>query len=1120
MPGVRRKRLSDLDEDEDHSGAESFVSTSSKRARHARDASTASEVSVSRNGHRNTRLTQNGYDEEDYSQDVHQPGSIVRVTLKNFVTYTEAEFHLGPSLNMIIGPNGTGKSTLVCAICLGLGWSPQNLGRAKEIGEFVKHGSLEAEIEIELAAASGQQRNPITRRVIKKEGNKSAFFINGQSRSQKQVVQLARSFSIQIDNLCQFLPQDRVVEFAALNPVALLRETQRAAAPEHMVQWHDALKALRQEEKGQEVQQKNETDHLRGLQARQTATKEDVDRWNQRQAMMSRIKALERTRPIIETNLMKRQIAEMRSAKTAAKSVLQQLTADAAPARKALESAEAYQAQTDEVSVSRRRRMEAAKTSADRLKGTISSEEQLIKHHATEVLVEKAEEKKRKLELKRLQGVIANLERQMQDQPEECDEEAFTERRRQIRSKKNEFERKTTEIKGNHVNVIQQARELQETLASKRNDKSNLNTRSGQQQSLLAKVSTDTAKAWEWIEKNRESLNLEGEIHGPPILTCAVKDNQFADVVESQMGLSDFTAITCTNGADARRLSDKLFGGLKLHAITIRTVPKPLTFYHAPVTQDELHRYGFDGWVIDLVQGPEPVLAMLCDSSKLHRAAFATKELSDSQYQALQASPISNWVAGRDKYRITRRYNQSSTMVTNINSARFFTDQPVDAEESRKLDGEIRQLERQIGELKEQSEELKEEMRQVKVKDEQAQTELDDVRAEQQAQRNAFNEWQALPGKKATKEDELRNIETLMSETGLRMRSSRAKAQEAAIKVASLTLEYARAVAAFRKAHESLVEASVCLIEAESELTALRVEHTHILRQLDEKKEIVRELTASIKALTLQHNAKCNKHQEVLDALSDEEKNLIEEYQNIATIEELITEIEAVQNRLGMMADGNPNAVKAYERREQDIASTEAKLGKIAEDLEATQQQIQEIRSQWEPELDALVGKISDGFSHNFQQIGCAGQVSVYKDEDFENWSIQIQVRFRENETMSILTSQRQSGGERAVSTIFYLMALQDMARSPFRVVDEINQGMDPRNERMVHERMVDIACRERTSQYFLITPKLLNDLKFHPKMKVHCIASGEHMPVKNDGLDFSSLATLALRVNKGITAA
>ena len=59
---------------------------------------------------------------EDKAKSKHQPGAIVRVKLANFVTYTSAEFFPGPKLNMVIGPNGTGKSTLVCAICLGLGW--------------------------------------------------------------------------------------------------------------------------------------------------------------------------------------------------------------------------------------------------------------------------------------------------------------------------------------------------------------------------------------------------------------------------------------------------------------------------------------------------------------------------------------------------------------------------------------------------------------------------------------------------------------------------------------------------------------------------------------------------------------------------------------------------------------------------------------------------------------------------------------------------------------------------------------------------------------------------------------------------------------------------------------
>jgi structural maintenance of chromosomes protein 5 len=122
----------------------------------------------------------------------------------------------------------------------------------------------------------------------------------------------------------------------------------------------------------------------------------------------------------------------------------------------------------------------------------------------------------------------------------------------------------------------------------------------------------------------------------------------------------------------------------------------------------------------------------------------------------------------------------------------------------------------------------------------------------------------------------------------------------------------------------------------------------------------------------------------------------------------------------------------------------------------------------------------------------------------------------RQNETLQQLDQHRQSGGERAVSTIFYLMALQSMAQAPFRVVDEINQGMDPRNERMVHERMVEIACREHTSQYFLITPKLLTGLRYDPRMRVLCIASGEHMPAEGRKLDFARL----VKIQRAITAA
>ncbi|KAJ2339922.1 Structural maintenance of chromosomes protein 5, partial [Coemansia sp. RSA 2618] len=71
-----------------------------------------------------------------HSPGEYRDGAITHISLKNFVTYDRMEVTPGPYMNMIIGPNGTGKSTLVCAIALGLGGRPSLLGRAKDISEF------------------------------------------------------------------------------------------------------------------------------------------------------------------------------------------------------------------------------------------------------------------------------------------------------------------------------------------------------------------------------------------------------------------------------------------------------------------------------------------------------------------------------------------------------------------------------------------------------------------------------------------------------------------------------------------------------------------------------------------------------------------------------------------------------------------------------------------------------------------------------------------------------------------------------------------------------------------------------------------------------------------------
>ena len=55
-----------------------------------------------------------------FNSDKFLDGSIVRITLKNFMTYDDITLRPGPRMNFVIGPNGTGKSSLVCALAVGL----------------------------------------------------------------------------------------------------------------------------------------------------------------------------------------------------------------------------------------------------------------------------------------------------------------------------------------------------------------------------------------------------------------------------------------------------------------------------------------------------------------------------------------------------------------------------------------------------------------------------------------------------------------------------------------------------------------------------------------------------------------------------------------------------------------------------------------------------------------------------------------------------------------------------------------------------------------------------------------------------------------------------------------
>lgn len=257
--------------------------------------------------------------------------------------------------------------------------------------------------------------NPVIRRSIKREGSKSQFSINGKQCTLKSVLDLAKSFSIQIDNLCQFLPQDKVCEFAALTPVELLHSTQRAAAPEYMSQWHDELKQHRAEEKRIQAQHLTDEETLANLEGRQQILRADVERLQERANIQKRISMLEKARPFAKYRQARNRHAEAKKRSKEAQAELKKLEDELEPSLRAVNHKQTYTQQVENVVKYRRRAMERAETAADDLVQKQKEMGEKITDLETEIQAEKEGDRKRKGELARIDLNIKKLEKQMSD---------------------------------------------------------------------------------------------------------------------------------------------------------------------------------------------------------------------------------------------------------------------------------------------------------------------------------------------------------------------------------------------------------------------------------------------------------------------------------------------------------------------------------------------------------------------------------------------------------------------------------------------------------------------------------------------------------------------------------
>ncbi|KAG5177091.1 P-loop containing nucleoside triphosphate hydrolase protein, partial [Tribonema minus] len=219
---------------------------------------------------------------------------------------------------------------------------------------------------------------------------------------------------------------------------------------------------------------------------------------------------------------------------------------------------------------------------------------------------------------------------------------------------------------------------------------------------------------------------------------------------------------------------------------------------------------------------------------------------------------------------------------------------------------------------------------------------------------------------------------------------------------------------------------------------------------------------------------------------------------NVDIVEE---EINTCEEKINNCVD-NPEVINRYNAGLARITELEQRLEILNDSNEEEARKVAAVRNPFVTRLEHTINELNKRFSAYMEQMGCGGEVELLNKGDtygdYGKWGIAIKVRFRnrtDEDMLKILDKEIHSGGERSVSTILYLMAMQDLQSSPFRVVDEVNQGMDAHNERLVFSRIVRNSCRTDCKQFFLITPKLLQGLiaMDNPFVTVHFILNGPH---------------------------
>ena len=188
---------------------------------------------------------------------------------------------------------------------------------------------------------------------------------------------------------------------------------------------------------------------------------------------------------------------------------------------------------------------------------------------------------------------------------------------------------------------------------------------------------------------------------------------------------------------------------------------------------------------------------------------------------------------------------------------------------------------------------------------------------------------------------------------------------------------------------------------------------------------------------------------------------------------EVSEELKLVSAHIQKMQDVPDDAEKIYNDYSGNIEELKVKLAKLQENKKSMLSELESRKDVWKKAMEDLVEAVDPSYQTVLSAADASGFIKFEQADAIEDAGLDLYVGFMGG-APTTLDPFTQSGGERSVALMAFILSLQARIVSPLRAMDEFDIHMDPKNREAMFKMILLQMKQREASQYIVITPSIL----------------------------------------------